>query len=321
MQKFIVTPNEAGQRLDKLLFKYLNLAPKSFIYKMLRKKNITLNHKKCDGSEKTSVGDEVSLWLADETIDKFRETKRFTRVPIHFKVIFEDEDILAVNKPAGLLSQKAKPEDISVNEEAISYLLENQVITEKSLEVFKPSVCHRLDRNTSGLLIVGKSLSGSQHMSALLKERTVEKYYLCLVEGIVKTSEHIQGYLIKDEQTNQVKISGQPVSGGHHIETFYEPVGNNGKYTLLKVELITGRTHQIRAHLASVGHSIVGDGKYGSEAVNDRFRRNYHLKHQLLHSWRMVFDERQLTAPLWPEFERILKEEHLWSIYTDLQKN
>ena len=321
MQKFIVTPNEAGQRLDKLLFKYLNLAPKSFIYKMLRKKNITLNHKKCDGSEKTSVGDEVSLWLADETIDKFRETKYFTRVPIHFKVIFEDEDILAVNKPAGLLSQKAKPEDISVNEEAISYLLENQVITEKSLEVFKPSVCHRLDRNTSGLLIVGKSLSGSQHMSALLKERTVEKYYLCLVEGIVKTSEHIQGYLIKDEQTNQVKISGQSVSGGHHIETFYEPVGNNGNYTLLKVELITGRTHQIRAHLASVGHSIVGDGKYGSEAVNDRFRRNYHLKHQLLHSWRMVFDERQLTAPLWPEFERILKEEHLWSIYTDLQKN
>ncbi|MFR7475354.1 RluA family pseudouridine synthase [Frisingicoccus sp.] len=321
MQKFIVTPNEAGQRLDKLLFKYLNLAPKSFIYKMLRKKNITLNHKKCDGSEKTSVGDEVSLWLSDETIDKFRETKYFTRVPIHFKVIFEDEDILAVNKPAGLLSQKAKPEDISVNEEAISYLLENQVITEKSLEVFKPSVCHRLDRNTSGLLIVGKSLSGSQHMSALLKERTVEKYYLCLVEGIVKTSEHIQGYLIKDEQTNQVKISAQPVSGGHHIETFYEPVGNNGKYTLLKVELITGRTHQIRAHLASVGHSIVGDGKYGSEAVNDRFRRNYHLKHQLLHSWRMVFDERQLTAPLWPEFERILKEEHLWSIYTDLQKN
>lgn len=321
MQKFIVTPNEAGQRLDKLLFKYLNLAPKSFIYKMLRKKNITLNHKKCDGSEKTSVGDEVSLWLSDETIDKFRETKYFTRVPIHFKVIFEDEDILAVNKPAGLLSQKAKPEDISVNEEAISYLLENQVITEKSLEVFKPSVCHRLDRNTSGLLIVGKSLSGSQHMSSLLKERTVEKYYLCLVEGIVKTSEHIQGYLIKDEQTNQVKISGQPVSGGHHIETFYEPVGNNGKYTLLKVELITGRTHQIRAHLASVGHSIVGDGKYGSEAVNDRFRRNYHLKHQLLHSWRMVFDERQLTAPLWPEFERILKEEHLWSIYTDLQKN
>lgn len=321
MQKFIVTPNEAGQRLDKLLFKYLNLAPKSFIYKMLRKKNITLNHKKCDGSEKTAVGDEVSLWLADETIEKFRETKQFARVPRHFEVIFEDEDLLAVNKPAGLLSQKAKPEDISVNEEAVSYLLEKHAITEKSLEVFKPSVCHRLDRNTSGLLIVGKSLSGLQHMSEILKERTAKKYYLCLVEGVIQSPKHIRGYLIKDEKTNRATVSGQPVSGGHHIETSYEPLGNNGYQTLLKVELITGRTHQIRAHLASEGHGIVGDGKYGSEKVNDYFRRHYHLKHQLLHSWRMEFDGRCLTAPLWPEFESILRGEHLWSIYGDLQKN
>lgn len=321
MQKFIVTPNEAGQRLDKLLFKYLNLAPRSFIYKMLRKKNITLNHKKCDGSEKTAAGDEVNLWLADETIEKFREIKKFARVPKHFRVIFEDDDLLAVNKPAGLLSQKAKPEDISVNEEAVSYLLESHAITEKSLEVFKPSVCHRLDRNTSGLLIVGKSLPGLQHMSEVLKERTAKKYYLCLVEGIIQSPKYIHGYLIKDEKTNRAAVSDQPVSGGHHIETFYEPLGNNGRQTLLKVELITGRTHQIRAHLASEGHGIVGDGKYGSERVNDYFRRHYHLKHQLLHSWRMEFDGRCLTAPLWTEFETILRGEHLWSIYGDLRKN
>lgn len=321
MQKFIVTPNEAGQRLDKLLGKYLNLAPKSFIYKMLRKKNITLNHKKCDGSEKTAVGDEVTLWLADETIEKFRETKKIEHVSWHFKVVFEDADILAVNKPAGLLSQKAKPDDISVNEEAISYLLEHKAIDEKALEVFKPSVCHRLDRNTSGLLIVGKSLYGLQHMSEILKERTAEKYYLCLVEGIVEKAQHIQGYLMKDESTNQVFISKEAISGSHQIETKYEPLGNNGFQTLLKVELITGRTHQIRAHLASVGHSIVGDGKYGSEKVNDWFRRHYHLKHQLLHSWQMMFDSYTLTAPVWPEFEKILKGENLWSIYTDLQKN
>lgn len=321
MQKFIVTPNEAGQRLDKLLFKYLNLAPRSFIYKMLRKKNITLNHKKCDGSEKTAAGDEVNLWLADETIEKFREIKKFARVPKHFRVIFEDDDLLAVNKPAGLLSQKAKPEDISVNEEAVSYLLESHAITEKSLEVFKPSVCHRLDRNTSGLLIVGKSLPGLQHMSEVLKERTAKKYYLCLVEGIIQGPKYIHGYLIKDEKTNRAAVSDQPVSGGHHIETFYEPLGNNGRQTLLKVELITGRTHQIRAHLASEGHGIVGDGKYGSERVNDYFRRHYHLKHQLLHSWRMEFDGRCLTAPLWSEFETILRGEHLWSIYGDLRKN
>ena len=321
MQKFIVTPNEAGQRLDKLLFKYLNLAPKSFIYKMLRKKNITLNHKKCDGSEKTAVGDEVSLWLADETIEKFREAKHFDRVPWHFKVIFEDEDLLAVNKPAGLLSQKSKPEDISANEEAISYLLENHVITEKSLEVFKPSVCHRLDRNTSGLLIIGKSLAGSQRMAEILKERIVKKYYLCLVDGMLTEPKHIQGYLIKDEKTNQVTVSEKPVSGGHHIETLYEPVGNNSRQTLLRVELLTGRTHQIRAHLASVGQGIIGDGKYGSERANDYFRKHYHLRHQLLHSWQMEVDGRRLRAPLWPEFEAILKGEHLWSIYMDLQKN
>lgn len=321
MQKFIVTPNEAGQRLDKLLFKYLNLAPKSFIYKMLRKKNITLNHKKCDGSEKTAVGDEVNLWLSDETIEKFREAKRFDRVERHFKVIFEDEDLLAVNKPAGLLSQKARPEDVSVNEEAISYLLENRVVSEKSLEVFKPSVCHRLDRNTSGLLIVGKSLAGLQHMSEVLKERTAKKYYLCLVDGVVTASKHIEGYLVKDEKTNRVAVSEKPAGGGHHIETLYEPLGNNGRQTLLKVELMTGRTHQIRAHLAAIGHGIVGDGKYGSERVNDYFRKHYHLRHQLLHSWRMEFEGRRLTAPLWPEFEAVLKGEHLWSIYSDLQKN
>ena len=321
MQKFIVTPNEAGQRLDKLLAKYLNLAPKSFIYKMLRKKNITLNSKKCDGSEKTSVGDEITLWLGDETIEKFRETKKVVHVPWHFKVVYEDEHILAVNKPSGLLSQKAKPEDVSVNEEAISYLLAHHSIEEKSLESFKPSVCHRLDRNTSGLLIVGKSLHGLQYMSKILKERTAQKYYLCLVEGIINQPQHIFGYLTKDEKTNQVFVSKEHTPDSQPIETRYEPLANNGFQTLLKVELITGRTHQIRAHLASVGHSIVGDGKYGSENVNDWFRKNYRLKHQLLHSWRMEFEGRKITAPVWPEFEKILKGEHLWSTYEDLQKN
>ena len=267
MQKFIVTPNEAGQRVDKLLFKYLNTAPKSFIYKMFRKKNITLNHKKCDGSEKTAVGDEITLWLSEETIEKFRETKKVEKVPCHFKVIHEDKDILVINKPAGLLSQKAKPEDISVNEEAISYLLGNNSITEEQLKVFHPSVCHRLDRNTSGLLIIGKSLYGLQHMSEILKERTAKKYYLCLAEGILCRPQHIKGYLIKDEATNQVFISQEPVTGSHQIETFYKPLGHNGYQTLLKVELITGRTHQIRVHMAYIGHPVAGDPVYGPKKV------------------------------------------------------
>lgn len=321
MRKIIVTPNEAGQRLDKLLFKYMNQAPKSFVYKMLRKKNITLNHKKCDGSEKTVSGDEITFWLADETIDKFREKGVFQKVPWHFRVVWENDDLLAVSKPAGALSQKAWPEDISVNEEAISYLLDKGVITLKSLEVFKPSVCHRLDRNTSGLLMVGKSLKGLQYMSKVLKDRTARKYYLCLIEGILDRAAHIEGWLVKDEKTNRVFISDNETSGSSHIETAYEPLGNNGKYTFLKVELITGRTHQIRAHLASAGHGIVGDSKYGTPAVNDLFRKKYGLRHQLLHSWQMIFDGTEVTAPFWPDFENVLKGESLWSIYSNLQRN
>lgn len=321
MEKLIVTPNEAGQRLDKLIFKYLNLAPKSFVYKMMRKKNITLNKNKCTGAEKTSTGDEITFWLSEDTINKFREKKLFQKVACHFIVIEETEDLLAVNKPAGLLSQKAKPEDISVNEEAISYLMERGQVSEKSLEVFKPSICHRLDRNTSGLLIVGKSLQGLQTMAERLKERSIKKYYLCLTAGVIHRFASIEGYLSKDDKTNRVQVSQAPAKGVDYIQTIYEPLGNNGKYTLLKVELVTGKTHQIRAHLASIGHCIAGDAKYGNESVNDYFRKKYHLKHQLLHSWEMDFDGCQLRAPLWKDFEKVLEGEGLWSIYSSLLKD
>ena len=304
MQKRIVGPNEAGQRLNKVLEKYLKEVPKNFIYKMLRKKNITLNGKKADGTEKTKVGDEITLWLSDETIEKFSESFHFERTKTLPEIIFENEDILLMNKPAGVLSQKAGPQDESINEQMITYLLESHQLKDADLMSFKPSVTNRLDRNTSGLIAAGKSMAGLQALSAAFKDRTFSKYYVCLVRGVVKDAAHIQGYLYKDEKTNKVTVTEEKMHGADAIETGYEPISSNGKVTLMKIELITGRTHQIRAHLAGIGHPIIGDYKYGDMAVNEIFRAKYHLKHQLLHAWRLVMpSENELS-----DEDKVLKE-------------
>lgn len=301
MKQFFVQQNEAGQRLDKLLFKLLNKAPKSFIYKMLRKKNIVLNGKKADGSEKLSLQDEIKLFLSDETIAQFSEEIETTIVESNLMVIYEDTHILIVNKPLGVLSQKAEKEDISMVEYIISYLLTHGQLTKEQLQSFKPGICNRLDRNTSGLLIAGKSLAGLQEMSRLLKDRSLNKYYLCVVKGRIEERKRIEGYLSKDETKNHVTIYKKETAGTEYICTEYEPLKYSKQfsmdnkeitdYTLLSVKLVTGRSHQIRAHLASIGHPLIGDFKYGDQKTNQLFKKKYGLTHQLLHSYRMVFPE------------------------------
>ena len=319
MQEIIITQNEAGQRLDKLLVKYLNEAPKSFLYKMLRKKNIVLNGKKATGSEKLVVGDSVKLFLADDTIQKFSKTQ-IVRTNVKLDILYEDEHVLFINKPSGMLSQKASANDESVVEHVISYLLNSEQITEAELQKFKPSICNRLDRNTSGLIVAGKSLAGLQQMGALFKERSLKKFYRCIVKGNIKNGQYINGYLTKDEITNKVSILDEKVEGAVPIETEYAPIWSNGEITLLEVHLITGRTHQIRAHLASVGHPIIGDYKYGNRIVNDVYKAKFGLESQLLHAYRLEFpllegelaklSGKEYIAPLPNLFELILKSEN-----------
>lgn len=289
MKSIIVNSNEAGQRLDKLLAKYLNLAGKSFLYKMMRKKNITLNGKKCDGSEKLTEGDEVKLFLADETIEKFSEVKIQKVQKKKLDIVYEDAQILLINKPSGMLSQKAKETDESLVEYLIDYLLDSGQLSKEEMRSFRPSVCNRLDRNTSGLVAAGKSLAGLQMLSAVFKDRSLHKYYLAVVSGSVTERQTISGYLRKDEKTNQVTITAHEVPESAPIQTEYEPLAVQNGYTLLKVTLITGRTHQIRAHLSSMGHPIAGDYKYGSERVNADVKKGYQVKSQMLHSWKMEF--------------------------------
>lgn len=324
MRELTIKKNQAGQRLDKFLAKYLKEAPKSFFYKMMRKKNIVLNGKKAAGSEMLVEGDSVKLFLSEETIEKFmgkEPSKRASLPALDLDVVYEDEHIVLINKPFGLLSQKAEPGDVSLVEYLIEYLLGTGAVTREELATFHPGICNRLDRNTSGLVVAGKSLEGLQVMNRCFKERTIHKYYLCLVKGRMEEGQHIKGYLKKDTSTNRVTITDSQVEGSLPIETAYKPLAGNPKTTLVEVALITGRSHQIRAHLASMGYPIIGDGKYGAPKVNQHFRKNYGLNHQLLHSWWLKMPELQgdfahlsekpfMAKP--PElFLRIMKEEGL----------
>lgn len=318
MQEIKVTKNEAGQRLDKLLAKYLNEAPKSFFYKMMRKKNIVLNGKKATGNEKLEEGDIVKLFLADETIRKFSSVK-IQRTKTNLSVIYEDQDVVLINKPVGMLSQKAKESDVSLVEHLISYLLDAGELSEETLKSFRPSICNRLDRNTSGIVVAGKSLPGLQKMGELFKERTLHKYYRCLVQGVIREEQYLKGWLKKDEKTNKVQILDRPSDlSDQLIETEYHPLWTKEGVTLLEVRLITGKTHQIRAHLASEGHPLIGDYKYGDRKLNDFYQKKYGLKSQLLHAYRLEFpvmegvcsqlSEKVFIADAPPLFAKVCKE-------------
>lgn len=348
MRLLTVGENEAGQRLDKLLGKYMDKAPTSFFYKMLRKKNITLNGKKAEGKERLEVGDAIRLFLADETIDGFSSMAgktgagklpqnigakqsgkanpvtglRTKRLPakLHPEIIYEDKNVIFFNKPAGLLSQKAKLSDISLVEYLTEHLLENGEATPESLRSFRPGICNRLDRNTSGLVAAGKSLRGLQELNELFRVRNLHKYYRTIAVGSIREKQRIEGWLLKNERTNQVQIYQQKRADALPVCTEYVPLKQltyNGKpYTYLEINLITGRSHQIRAHLASIGHPLIGDAKYGNPKVNAEFRKNFGLEYQLLHAYRLELPEltgtlsnlsgQQYIAPLPKEFMNVL---------------
>ena len=306
MRELKIGKNEAGQRMDKYLKKYLREAGSGFLYKMLRKKNIVLNDKKAEGNEMLKEGDSIKLYLADETIEKFRGICE--EIPVitpkkktMLDVVYEDENFLIINKPAGILSQKAMPSDVSMVELLVDYMVERGQITREELQTFHPSICNRLDRNTSGLLLAGKTLAGLQEFSRILKERTMKKYYLCLVKGNVTSANHCRAFLVKDKKNNQVKICSYATEDAEYIETAYEPLWNGRESTLLKVELITGKSHQIRSHLASLGYPLAGDSKYGDVNWNKVLKERTGLSHQFLHAWKIEFPKQEGVLSVFSE--------------------
>lgn len=297
MYQKMITEREAGVRFDKYLHKLLPEAGSGFLYKMLRKKNIVLNDKKADGSEKIVCGDVVSIYFKEETLLKFMGKPLAISAPPFqnsIGVLYENEHILIADKPAGILTQKAKPHDISLNEWLVSYLLADKQITPDELAAFKPSACNRLDRNTSGIVLCAKSVRGAQMLSKVLKDRSLHKFYRLYVKGAVTEEKVIDGYLHKDEKNNKVQVYSVSEAewkrtAGDYIQTRYIPVRPEKDKTLLEVELITGKSHQIRAHLADDGHPLLGDYKYGDKEWNEKYRKTYGVTHQLLHAYRIVF--------------------------------
>lgn len=315
MRQLTIAENEANQRFDKYLKKRFPNATGGFLYKMLRKKNILLNGKKADGSEHLTIGDEVKVFFSEETFYKLSSDKsskdELKLRPFSesgMRVLYENENILAVNKPAGMLSQKASLSDYSANEWIVSYLFETGALDANTYETFHPSVSNRLDRNTSGILLAGKTLKGLQFLADALKKRTLTKEYLCLVKGRISKEMMLRAYLKKDVSSNTVTVIDRKEEGASQIVTKLIPVNYyENDVTLLRIDLITGKTHQIRAQLAKENHPIIGDPKYGDGSLNQSFLKNCGVSRQLLHAAFVTFpDGTQVEAPLPDDFKRAI---------------
>ena len=277
-------------RLDKYVSNLESNLSREAIQRMIKTGKILVNGKREKPSYKVSVGDNISI--------EKEEVKEIDLKPqeMPLDIIYEDDDILLINKAAGELSQKASPKDVSMVEKVIGYALSTQKVTNEQLLVCRPSVCNRLDRNTSGLIAAGFSIRGLQFLSEQFRTRDLHKYYMALVAGCVTRQQKLKGYLYKDEKTNKVEVHETLEEFPEHlkkdalaIETVYEPVASTKQATLLKVLLVTGRSHQIRAHLSSINHPIIGDSKYGDSSINEQFRKKAGTKRQLLHAYEMVF--------------------------------
>ena len=278
MKEIKITKNEEGQRLDRFLKKYLNKANQSFIHKMIRKKNIKVNGSKAGPDIVLKTDDTVQLYLSDETIDKFRDKKTLQKTDIHFDIIYEDDNILVVNKPIGLSTQPDKTGKKNLVDEIKVYLDAKE---ENISFTFKPAVCNRLDKNTSGLVIAAKNYDALKQTNKAIRERKIRKYYMAKVHGIIKDDLELKDYLIKKDNKNMVKIINEYRENSKSVITYAHPLKREGKYTWLEVEIETGRAHQIRAHLASIGHPIAGDKKYGKKDNE---------KYQVLHAYKLLLD-------------------------------
>ena len=288
MKEIIIQTNDANQRLDKFLSKAFDSMPKSLMYKYIRTKRIKVNGKRAEISTRLSEGDCLSLYINDELLTPSKPRYDFLSSPTKLDIVYEDENIMLVNKPEGLV---VHPDNTEYRDTLIMriqhYLYDIKEYLPDDEHSFKPALVNRIDRNTGGIVIAAKTAEALRILNEKLKNREIDKYYLCVVHGCPKKkSDILTGYLSKDEDKNIVKVYDHPLENGRTIRTQYTVVATKKQHSLLKVHLLTGRTHQIRAHMASIGCSLLGDGKYG---VNKQDKKAGY-KHQALWSYQLKFN-------------------------------
>ena len=287
MKKVTITQNDSGQRLDKFLFKYFKSIPASLVYKGIRKKRIKVNGKRAEQNYMLKCGDVLELYINDEFFDDGPKDMEFTKLEPRLSIVYEDENIMLVDKKPGMLCHEDENETKNTLINHIkAYLYKNKEYDPNTENSFVPSLCNRIDRNTGGIVIAAKNAMTLRVINEKIKNREIKKFYLCLVQGKPKEKKAtLRDYLVKNEEQNRVYVHHEPVKDSKTIITKYEVLQEGDLTSLVEVELLTGRTHQIRAHMASIGHPLAGDGKYGTNEFNKKIAR----KTQALYSYKLKF--------------------------------
>lgn len=314
MKSFIIGKNDANQRLDKFISKSVPNLPKTLMYKYIRTKRIKVNRKKSDIAARLVEGDVVEMYINDEFFVKSETRYDFSGASNKIDIIYEDENLILLDKKVGLLCH---PDDKEYIDNLIArvkkYLYEKGEYDPDKENSFTPALVNRIDRNTGGIVIAAKNAESLKILNAQMKERNLKKTYLCVVHGVMeRKSGLLEGWLVKDEQKNKVRVYNRPRDDAKEIRTKYKVIENDTKnnLSLVEVDLLTGRTHQIRAHFASIGHPLLGDGKYGTNDLNKKLG----YKKQFLYSYKLAFELDENAGSLSYMNGRVFTVDNVWFV-------